>query len=119
MRTGIGEFVTLSTRQETLEKNTYRATILSYGVSSSRQRMDEFDRSTRNRPTRRSARQPWLFAYALLFVFSVLPSTLPAQDWVKTGTSLGVEKVRLAGLDPVSERLVLGENAARILAAVR
>lgn len=33
--------------------------------------------------------------------------------------SIEVEKVRLAGLDPAAERLVLGENALRLLEAVR
>jgi TolB protein len=32
----------------------------------------------------------------MLAIFCVLPKPTPAQDWVKTGTSLGVEKVRLA-----------------------
>jgi TolB protein len=37
-----------------------------------------------------------LWSLALLLVLPVLPSALLAQDWVKTGTALGVEKVRLA-----------------------
>ncbi len=37
-----------------------------------------------------------LAAVALLITCCLLSSVLPAQDWVKTGTSLGVEKVRLA-----------------------
>jgi TolB protein len=37
-----------------------------------------------------------MWSLALLLVLTVLPSALLAQDWVKTGTSLGVEKVRLA-----------------------
>ncbi len=41
------------------------------------------------------ARNPaYLFAFLLIVFF--LSSLLSAQDWVKTGTSLGVEKVRLA-----------------------
>jgi uncharacterized protein len=44
---------------------------------------------------------------------------LYASDGPACSPLLEVEKVRLAGLDPVSERLVLGENAARILDAVR
>ncbi len=35
----------------------------------------------------------------LIFCFCLLTSPLLAQDWVKTGTSLGVEKVRLAVAD--------------------
>ena len=39
----------------------------------------------------------YLSATALVLAFlCVLPQSAPAQDWVKTGTSLGVEKVRLA-----------------------
>jgi uncharacterized protein len=44
---------------------------------------------------------------------------LYASDGPACSPRLEVEKVRLAGLDPESERLVLGENAARILDAVR
>jgi len=39
-------------------------------------------------------RLPWLFS--LLFVFTAGAS---AQDWIRTGTGLGVEKVRLAAAD--------------------
>jgi len=38
-------------------------------------------------------------ALVLIFSFCLLTSPLLAQDWVKTGTSLGVEKVRLAVAD--------------------
>ena len=54
------------------------------------------------RPTfqRRPARLPGrALALVLLFTCCLLPSRLRAQDWVKTGTSLGVEKVRLAVAD--------------------
>ena len=44
---------------------------------------------------------------------------LYASDGPACSPRLEVEKVRLAGLDPESERLVLGENTARILDAVR
>ncbi len=44
---------------------------------------------------------------------------LYASDGPACSPRLEVEKVRLAGLDPESERLVLGENAGRILDAVR
>ena len=44
---------------------------------------------------------------------------LYASDGPACSPRLEVEKVRLAGLEPDDERLVLGENAARLLAAVR
>ena len=75
-----------------MQSNSYRNTILSYGVWFSPTRMDESAR-------RRSRRWPSGFRGAeLTFVLlsCFLSSALLAQDWVKTGTSLGVEKVRLA-----------------------
>jgi hypothetical protein len=44
---------------------------------------------------------------------------LYASDGPACSPRIEVEKVRLAGLDVDAERLVLGENAARMLAAVR
>ena len=44
---------------------------------------------------------------------------LYASDGPACSPRIEVEKVRLAGLDPDAERLVLGENAARLLEAVR
>jgi predicted TIM-barrel fold metal-dependent hydrolase len=44
---------------------------------------------------------------------------LYASDGPACSPRIEVEKVRLAGLDPAAERLVLGENAARLLEAVR
>jgi hypothetical protein len=44
---------------------------------------------------------------------------LYASDGPACSPRIEVEKVRLAGLDPAAERLVLGENAARMLEAVR
>ena len=44
---------------------------------------------------------------------------LYASDGPACSPLIEVEKVRLAGLEPEAERLVLGENAARILAGVR
>jgi hypothetical protein len=43
---------------------------------------------------------------------------LYASDGPACSPRIEVEKVRLAGLDPAAERLVLGENAQRILDAV-
>jgi predicted TIM-barrel fold metal-dependent hydrolase len=43
---------------------------------------------------------------------------LYASDGPACSPRIEVEKVRLAGLDPAAERLVLGENARRVLAAV-
>ncbi len=47
-----------------------------------------------NRTSRTCRLHPRLTAILALLLFCVCP--LPAQDWVRTGTSLGVEKVRLA-----------------------
>ncbi len=44
---------------------------------------------------------------------------LYASDGPACSPRIEVEKVRLADLDPAAERLVLGENAARLLEAVR
>jgi len=41
-----------------------------------------------------------VIAFAILLaVVSLLPATSQAQDWIRTGTGLGVEKVRLAASD--------------------
>ncbi len=72
-------------------KNIYRDTILSYGVCFPEKRM---------RPRVRPNSQRWLRSgnvLALLAaVLCLVAQPVSAQDWVKTGTSLGVEKVRLA-----------------------
>ena len=73
-----------------LRRNTYRNTILSYGVCFSAKRMDQDQPARKARPYQRSE-----FLLACLFIV-LLTSFASAQDWVKTGTSLGVEKVRLA-----------------------
>ena len=62
-------------------------------------RMDESDRTDFSKS--RFWRRPGIFpGPALFFIFAfiacILCSQLFAQDWVKTGTSLGVAKVRLA-----------------------
>jgi predicted TIM-barrel fold metal-dependent hydrolase len=44
---------------------------------------------------------------------------LYASDGPACSPRIEVEKVRLAGLDPEDERLVLGENAAALLDGVR
>ncbi len=77
--------------EETLQSNSYRDTILSYNVIFTPTRMDESDRSV-----------SWcrsigaIGALVLLLAFCSYSTQSFAQDWVKTGTSLGVEKVRLA-----------------------
>jgi TolB protein len=79
---------------------TYRATILSFAVSfypSSLHGLERMD------DTNRKASFPalpgaWLWCALgfLLAVFCAIPATSFAQDWVRTGSGLGVEKVRLA-----------------------
>jgi TolB protein len=80
-----------------LSVNTYRVTILSYGVSSSRNRMHPDARLVLKRRARSSRMSA--IALVLAAVSCLICPSLRAQDWVKTGTSLGVEKVRLAVAD--------------------
>ncbi len=77
----------------TLPSNKYRVTILSYGVRFSEKRMDPRVRPTPRRWTRSLHRMALVLV--LMFVCTFAGSAF-AQDWVKTGTSLGVAKVRLA-----------------------
>src|SRR5689334_23224822 len=58
-------------------------------------RMDEADRTS----SRWYASQPSVRAFAFLCICFLLSTTLVAQDWIKTGTGLGVAKVRLAVAD--------------------
>src|ERR1700691_1965501 len=78
-----------------LPMRTYRGTILSYAVSfcsgsrSNSERMDD----THRRGLARTGAQT---LSGLLILLGSLTTSASAQDWVRTGTSLGVEKVRLA-----------------------
>src|SRR5215831_3224160 len=78
-----------------LQRQFYRHTILSYTKLSSL-RMDEAHR-------RVSGRRPsgllGLMQVLVLLWICLFSSALFGQDWVKTGTSLGVDKVRLAVAD--------------------
>ena len=82
----------LATTDKLLQSPTYRNTILVYPKTSIPTRMDE---SARSLSAHRSQSRCLLLLILLLFCFSFC-SIVSAQDWVKTGTSLGVEKVRLA-----------------------
>lgn len=79
-------------KDKVLQSYSYRNTILMYPKIPAHARMDESATSV-------FGKRATLFrstALALLLVLlSCLSSPLFAQDWVKTGTSLGVEKVRL------------------------
>src|SRR5215471_386949 len=78
-----------------LQRRFYRHTILSY-TKSSPLRMDEAHRSvTGRRPSGSYGLTQWL----VLLCICLFSSAAQAQDWVKTGTALGVEKVRLAVAD--------------------
>src|ERR1017187_9936198 len=83
---------------DNLPMKTYRRTILSYTVSfytasrSGSRRMDDS-----HRPVPRSFSSVLRGVWSLLILLcSLLPSASYAQDWVRTGSGLGVEKVRLA-----------------------
>jgi TolB protein len=80
-------------REEILQRNSYRDTILSYGVCFSANRMGQPKIVVRQR---RLCRFRGFVPALAVFLLVFLPSFVLAQDWVKTGTSLGVEKVRLA-----------------------
>jgi TolB protein len=82
----------LATTDKLLQSPTYRNTMLVYPKISTPTRMDE---SARSLSAHRSQSRCLLLLILLLFCFPFC-STVSAQDWVKTGTSLGVEKVRLA-----------------------
>ena len=78
-------------KEQTLQSNSCRHTILSYKTFTPT-RMDEGDRSN-------SRRWPGRFRGLLLTLALIVACgsiSSHAQDWVKTGTSLGVDKVRLA-----------------------
>jgi TolB protein len=72
-----------------LSRNLYRSTILPFRVRFPRSRMDQDQRYCASRSGRKSF--VLLVSACLLLVSSGF-----AQDWIKTGTGLGVEKVRLA-----------------------
>src|ERR1051326_2493597 len=82
------------TMEKMLRSDSYPHTILLKTKFFPPTRMDEPARSIFRR--RRCRLQLLVPTLVLIFACSFLPSTLLAQDWVKTGTSLGVEKVRLA-----------------------
>jgi TolB protein len=75
-----------------LRSNSYRNTILLYAKSFSLRQMDESARSVL--PRRYGTFQ--IASLVLILACCFFPTAVSAQDWVKTGTSLGVEKVRLA-----------------------
>jgi TolB protein len=80
-------------REQALQRNKYRNTIVSYEVRFAPTRMDEGSREKFRRRSRPCRLMP---AFVLFFLCWFQAAALLAQDWVKTGTSLGVEKVRLA-----------------------
>ncbi len=97
-----------------LRASCYRNTILVNKGHFSPNRMDETARST----SRLSFFRVIALAFVCVLAFCVFSSSLFAQDWVKTGTSLGVEKVRLAvpdfkpaSADAQSEALLKTFNA--------
>lgn len=94
----------MSMMDRNLPMRTYRTTILSHAVSFCRcsgsgfKRMDDTARQAPpSAPRSASTRMRLLSALGFLILLCLLlTSTSFAQDWVRTGTSLGVEKVRLA-----------------------
>jgi TolB protein len=90
---------------EILPSNKYRVTILSYGDlifgSLSHARMKHSERPAAPRELRRAVLPELrvLVALACALIFCAAVPSVGAQDWVKTGTSLGVAQVRLAVAD--------------------
>jgi TolB protein len=90
---------------EILPSNKYRVTILSYRdpISGSfpNTKMNRSDRPAAPQELRRAALPELrvLAALACALIFCAMTPALCAQDWVKTGTGLGVDKVRLAVAD--------------------
>ena len=90
--------------QGNLLMRTYRGTILSYTVSffagshNGSKRMDDIHRQTphSNRPGSRVGSMSFVIPGFLILLGLLLVSTAFGQDWVRTGSGLGVEKVRLA-----------------------
>ena len=76
-----------------LQRHSYRDTILSYSVRFSATRMDLCARQASGHQAKWSGRTTVPVLFLLLCFLSTAGF---AQDWVKTGTALGVEKVRLA-----------------------
>src|SRR6267378_4815250 len=101
-----------------LPMETYRTTILSNAASlrpSSRPRSKRMDNSRiqLSHPVVKSVASGIKFLGALILLFPLLGSASFAQDWVRTGSGLGVDKVRLAvpdfkasGSDPQSAALL-------------
>jgi TolB protein len=92
-----------------LRADFYRDTIVVNKGHFSPHRMNEAAKSS----SRRSRFHVAALAFVCVLTFSFISSSLFAQDWVKTGTSLGVEKVRLAvpdfkpaGADPQNTALL-------------
>src|SRR3954469_21763459 len=75
----------------------YRNRIVPYRQFCIFKRMDQSAGSHCRRRSRVS--QLWLNTFALIVACCLLLTAAQAQDWVKTGTALGVEKVRLAVSD--------------------
>src|SRR5579872_3226870 len=69
----------------------YRYTILSYAVSFPRKRSKRMDDSFIQSPLANGTGRALILLTLLL-----MTTALSAQDWVRTGSGLGVEKVRLA-----------------------
>jgi TolB protein len=79
-----------------LPRNKYRSTILSYVVCFfSSQKMEE-NAGENNRSAIRLRSYPLRASVAALVLILACVPSLVAQDWVKTGTGIGVDKVRLA-----------------------
>ena len=82
------------TTANSLQSAAYRNTILMY-PKLLLSRMDEADRTS----SRWCGSKPLVRALVFLCIYCLLSTVLLAQDWIKTGTGLGVEKVRMAVAD--------------------
>jgi len=85
------------TMEKMLRIPSYPNRIMPYRQLCIFKRMDESARSQSRQP--QSTQRFLVHCFALILACCFFSTALRAQDWVKTGTALGVEKVRLAVSD--------------------
>lgn len=83
------------TNGNSLQNGAYRNTIRLY----SKLLFSRMDEAARAFSSRCRGSQPFLRAFVLISICCLLSAASVAQDWIKTGTGLGIDKVRLAVAD--------------------